>query len=176
MCLVYKYTSLCIEGSSRHKKHETDCSAGKTPTCKNISSISAETANWCWRKRTRVWISLFNRSEPVSNTLFKDIPCIFEAPFNTLQTFSGLSGFTTGWWGRYHSLPAQCLSSRWSAAKRGSTCLTAPYDSFSYQDFIRDSIWESCLATALKQVEIRPDEDGNRPLNTQTNCKRIGNG
>ena len=65
---------------------------------------------------------------------------------------------------------------RWSEAERGSTCLTAPYDSTSYQDFIWVGNSKSCLASATKQVEIRPDQDGNGPLYTHPKGKRTATG
>ena len=76
----------------------------------------------------------------------------------------------------YDSMSYKPPGARLSEAERGSTCLTAPYDSMSYKDFIWDANSESCLATALKQVKIRPDEDRNGPLNTHPNGKRTATG
>ena len=99
---------------TNHKKWRTDWSDGNTPTSRNILSMSADTANWCWRNLISVWINFCRRSGPVSRNLFMETPKKLEAPLRTLRrTLPGLFAIMAGWCGKYHSLPSLCsVSSR----------------------------------------------------------------
>ena len=62
-----------------------------------------------------------------------------------------------------------------SAAERASTCLKAPYDSNSYQDFMW-SVREESSTTHLKHEEVELTDGGNGPLMTPSIGRRTEHG
>ena len=118
-CVLIHY--ICC-GVLPPQKNEVVAGQSGTPTWRNIPSISADTANWSWRKLSSTWIKFWSKSGPVSKDLFKEKPWNFAASFSTLRTFLGLFRLITGWCGRYHSLSDRC-SIMWASG----TVITLPF-------------------------------------------------
>ena len=70
----------------RHKERRNGWSVGMTPTCRYISSMSAETAYWCCRKQRKAWIKLWSNSAPSKWAALSDWPWNFVAPLRTSRT------------------------------------------------------------------------------------------
>ena len=87
-----------------HQRNERACvSWGETLTWWNIFSISAEIPIRSWRKRSRTPTRLLVKSGPWSSSSFSDVFRNLAAQSKTTLTLSGFWGWTTGWWGRYHT-------------------------------------------------------------------------
>lgn len=73
-----------------------------TRTWKNILSMSAVNAYLCSRNLKITPTELFNKSGPVTCSLFREKPLNSAAALKTTLTFPGLLTLVTAWWGRYH--------------------------------------------------------------------------
>ena len=91
-----------------HQRNErARVSWGETFTWWNIFSMSAEIPIRSWRKRSKTPTRLLVKSGPCSSWSFSDVFRNFAAQSKTTLTLPGFCGWTTGWWGRYHTgLPA----------------------------------------------------------------------
>ena len=82
-----------------------------TCTCRNTDSISAVRAIGPSRNLNIVPINPCSRSGPANNLSFRHISLYFAAALQTRRTLPSLLGFSTGWFGKYHSFPKLPLTS-----------------------------------------------------------------
>ena len=115
ICIVSLYKSQHFTLSSR------------TFTSRNIASLSAVIAIFCYLNLKIISIRFCSRSGPVKKLSFKELPRNLEAALHTRLTFPFveflcLFGFSTGWCGTYH-----CLSKFVASISSCSRILTNPF-------------------------------------------------
>ena len=82
------------------KKRKESWSSSRTPTGKNIPSMSAEVVYLCWRNLRSSKIRLWRRSGSTNRDLFKVSPWHLGAPMRTRRTLPGLLVLNIGSWFR----------------------------------------------------------------------------
>ena len=110
---VIAYSCGCssvLPSHQRNLKESWSCSL--TLTWWNKLSISATIAVWSCRNLSRTPTRLLIQSGPCIRLLLREVPPYSEVASNTIRTFPGLLGLSTGKCGKYHVLgPVTAASS-----------------------------------------------------------------